>query len=201
MFARPFFGSNSRDKHTYKFKSYSYYKKQIKEFNEFSFNDYKRLNILYCKNQCKESEKCENFGFHGDNCDSCKCFFPFRGRDCRSYELRSNECGKEFKTKAYSKPREKTFIDLHGECYYIIKANNPEKKVKLTIKKFKTIKTYTYHLLIKYRKDKGAVGLEIQSNVTEFKLPPVSSSIIISYASYDSDNELVLKYQEVKRYR
>uniref|UniRef100_A0A0K0F198 Astacin domain-containing protein n=1 Tax=Strongyloides venezuelensis TaxID=75913 RepID=A0A0K0F198_STRVS len=201
MFAKPFFGSKSRDKRTYKLKTYSDYNKQIKEFNEFSFNDYKRLNILYCKDECKNSIRCENFGYHGDNCDSCKCFFPFRGRDCRSYVLRSKECGKEFATKAYPKPRQKIFTDLHGECYYIIKANNPKKKVKLTIKKFNTTKIYSYDLIIKYRKDKGAEGLKIERNITELKFPPLSRSVIITYTSYDWDNELVLEYQEVKRFR
>uniref|UniRef100_A0A0N5BUR6 Astacin domain-containing protein n=1 Tax=Strongyloides papillosus TaxID=174720 RepID=A0A0N5BUR6_STREA len=176
---------------------YPYYENQISKYNDFSFNDYKRLNLLYCKDICKKSKTCGNYGYYGNNCDSCECFYPFHGKDCTLYHERHSECGKDITIKAYSKAKEKKLKNISlGECFYIIKANNPKKKVKLTIKRFKGVPG-RYKLEIKYRKDKGAEHLKINGDVTWFKFPPLSSSVIINFVSYSPGNELELKYQEV----
>uniref|UniRef100_A0A0N5BU53 Metalloendopeptidase n=1 Tax=Strongyloides papillosus TaxID=174720 RepID=A0A0N5BU53_STREA len=199
MLAKPFFGNISKNKRTYMSKFYPHYENQISNFYDLSFNDYKRLNLLYCKDKCKSSKKCAYSGYYGNTCKSCTCFLPFTGQYCTSYDIRSPECGKDITIKAYSSKKTKTVKNFNGKCFYIIEAKNSKKKVKLTIEKFKINSPYSHSLYIRYRKDKGAEGLLIEKNVTNLSLPALSNSVIINFYSYDKKNELVLKYQEVKK--
>uniref|UniRef100_A0A0N5BKW5 Astacin domain-containing protein n=1 Tax=Strongyloides papillosus TaxID=174720 RepID=A0A0N5BKW5_STREA len=189
------FGSNYDGNHTYMSKFYPFYGSMINEYAEFSFNDYKRLNVLYCKDQCKKAPKCQNRGYYGSNCDTCNCVYPFAGKFCKSYSKKVGTCEGSF-LKAYSSAKTKTFKEYKGECYYIIKAKNSRKKVKLTIVNFKGVGQYK--LEVKYRKDKGAAGVLITSDVENFTFPSLSSSVIVTYHADNITNELVLKYQEVK---
>uniref|UniRef100_A0A0N5BH21 Astacin domain-containing protein n=1 Tax=Strongyloides papillosus TaxID=174720 RepID=A0A0N5BH21_STREA len=181
-----------KGKRTFRSKFDSSYEKQIGGLGLYSFNDYKRLNVLYCKDQCKQAPKCQNRGYYGNNCKTCKCVYPFAGESCKSYAKKIGTCEESF-LKAYSKPKTKTFKKYTGECYYIIEAKNNRKKVKLTIVNFKGVGQYK--LEVKYRNDKGAAGLLITRDVKNIVFPSLSSSVIVTYHTYNTSNALTIKYQ------
>uniref|UniRef100_A0A0N5C162 Astacin domain-containing protein n=1 Tax=Strongyloides papillosus TaxID=174720 RepID=A0A0N5C162_STREA len=196
MLLKPYFGNSPRHNPTYVSNVYPHYEYQFTNNDKFSFNDYKRLNLLYCENQCPK-KLCANYGYHGNSCETCKCVFPFTGKDCKSFYKRSKDCSGNIAIIAKPKPIGKRLKNVPDKCYYIIKSDNSKKKVKFTIKKFFTKKPGSCEILIKYRKDKGAEGLLIRRNVYNLSLPALSNNVIVTYFSKDPENELVIGYQEV----
>uniref|UniRef100_A0A0K0FAV7 Astacin domain-containing protein n=1 Tax=Strongyloides venezuelensis TaxID=75913 RepID=A0A0K0FAV7_STRVS len=186
------FGSIEKGKRTFKSEFESFYEKQIGGLGSYSFNDYKRLNILYFKDKCKNAPKCQNKGYYGNNCNECKCVYPFAGKYCKSYAKKIGTCEDSF-LNAYSNAKTITFNKYAGECYYIIKAKSKRRKVKLTIVNFKGVGQYK--LEVKYRKDKGAAGLLINRDVKNIVFPSLSSSVIVTYHTYNVSSVLTIKYQ------
>uniref|UniRef100_A0A0N5B5U8 Astacin domain-containing protein n=1 Tax=Strongyloides papillosus TaxID=174720 RepID=A0A0N5B5U8_STREA len=176
-----------------------HYDLQIRDSEKFSFNDYKRLNSLYCKDQCKNKQECANYGYYGNSCDKCRCVFPFAGNDCKSLYRRPEECSKNITTIANSRKKLWKLKNVSKKCYYIIKSSDSSKKIKFSIKRLVVKKPGSCEILIKYRKDKGAEGISIRKDVKDFSLPALSNSVIVTYFSSDSNNELVIGYQEVSK--
>uniref|UniRef100_A0A0K0FCB2 Metalloendopeptidase n=1 Tax=Strongyloides venezuelensis TaxID=75913 RepID=A0A0K0FCB2_STRVS len=195
------YGKKYRGKPTYKSKFYPYYERSLKLFQDFSFNDLKRLNYLYCYSNFTKADECKNGGYFGRDRTVCECVYPFKGNNCETLVPNYPLCVKETILNATSTKKNKTITNKNKLCYFFIKAK-PEKKIKMTILKFKTSNSNNCFgfpkLEIKYRRDKGARGLCLCENTKNIVLPALSNEIIMTFESFNSDDKLTFSYQQVE---
>uniref|UniRef100_A0A0K0FGH2 ZnMc domain-containing protein n=1 Tax=Strongyloides venezuelensis TaxID=75913 RepID=A0A0K0FGH2_STRVS len=200
MLVSPTFGSKYNSKNTYISRLYPYYEDSFRLFDNFSFNDAKRVNNMFCGRVCNKPSYCVNGGYLAKDCTNCRCTYPFTSKKCQDYEKQGKYCGSIDKYFASSKLQTAKIEGVNGRCYYFIKSKS-KKKIEFLISKLKFDNKNTfdsrYCLEVKYQQDKGARGLTFCKDVQNVKLPALSDEILIIFNSYDIDNRMEFTYKEV----
>uniref|UniRef100_A0A0N5A6I8 Metalloendopeptidase n=1 Tax=Parastrongyloides trichosuri TaxID=131310 RepID=A0A0N5A6I8_PARTI len=150
-----------------------YYQHIMGQKEVTTFNDYKILNIMFCTETCTHEErdklKCLNNGYTSPkNCNKCVCPFGYFGRRCQFIEIgkvrdyfRTIECQPE-KLIATIESAKRI---LYGEksCFIEIRSQLKLVHVCLNILKINSFRADVCRsgrsIEVKYRKDKGAMGL------------------------------------------
>uniref|UniRef100_A0A0N5BPV1 Metalloendopeptidase n=1 Tax=Strongyloides papillosus TaxID=174720 RepID=A0A0N5BPV1_STREA len=187
MLINSYYGSKNKGR-TYVSKLYPYYEKLFSQFEFFSHNDLKRINYLYCKDECEKTHKCDHGGYHEQSCFVCKC--PYRLMD-------ENVQRNLWASRSEKKLLVKNFA---GMCHFSIKSKKG-KKIRITVSELKLSRVnlcaHDIELEIKYSRDKGAVGLRLCDNYKNIKIPAQSSEIFVTFGDSKPNNKLSISYQEV----
>uniref|UniRef100_A0A0K0EYX2 Metalloendopeptidase n=1 Tax=Strongyloides venezuelensis TaxID=75913 RepID=A0A0K0EYX2_STRVS len=132
--------------------------------NEYTFNDVKLINYLYCNQTCNTSTtplKCENFGYRDPrNCSQCKCPHGFAGVNCTILQPQSDreKCGTHYYNATYTEANlNKTGV---MNCTYQIKAKNGG-NITITVKNVISGPPIPYNFLFCFSR----MGLEIKHKI------------------------------------
>uniref|UniRef100_A0A0N4ZAB1 Metalloendopeptidase n=1 Tax=Parastrongyloides trichosuri TaxID=131310 RepID=A0A0N4ZAB1_PARTI len=166
-----------------------------------SFNDWKILNLQYCKHKCSIYLNCKNGGYSDiKNCTQCKCPEHYEGKRCEKFTESKDECPKyDFTAEDYYK---QLYIKGKVKCKYLIQAPQGY-KIEIKVLRYKgKIQTSPCNTLngvtIKYGTDKGASGLVLCENQNTFiNIPGKSNEILISYDSKTGAKEFEFLYRRV----
>uniref|UniRef100_A0A0N5B205 Metalloendopeptidase n=1 Tax=Strongyloides papillosus TaxID=174720 RepID=A0A0N5B205_STREA len=176
-----------------------YYNMMMGQRDEFSFNDYKLINRHYCSKICKSKLVCHNSAYQDiNNCGVCKCPNGYKGKYCQDIESSDPKCG-QTQLQAYKKVH---YLKFKGKntCTYLITAPK-NRKVKLNIILVKTmdkkICTPKSGLEVKYRKDKGAAGLNLCGTYKNIELKSKSRTVLIQYNGKRDDNQFLISYKKL----
>uniref|UniRef100_A0AAF5D3J5 Metalloendopeptidase n=1 Tax=Strongyloides stercoralis TaxID=6248 RepID=A0AAF5D3J5_STRER len=176
------------------------YNKMIGHLQKLSFNDYKLLNMHYCANECKTKLLCYNSGYQDPkNCEKCKCPNGYIGNNCEKIVGNDKKCGSLQLINSHKNPRN-IIIKGNKSCTYLIKAPNNYviklniKDVLLTKQRFCIEKK---GLEIKYRKDKGAMGLNLCDRYKNIYLKSEDNNVLIQYNGYKNIDKAVIRYKHV----
>ncbi|CEF69919.1 Astacin-like metalloendopeptidase [Strongyloides ratti] len=198
-FERTYFSANGKP--TYSSKLNPVYDKMLGQRNDFSFNDIKLLNDMYCGKRCpKKIKGCINGGYPDPkNCDSCKCPPGYRTKLCGIPEDSTGECGAKKLTA--KKEYQTLYIKTDKICNHLI-VSKPGRKVEVVVVKANILKrkicSHGKGLEIKHRHNKGAVGLSFCGSYKNVSVEPISSQVLVRYYGTDDSNHFAeIKYREV----
>ncbi|CEF69761.1 Astacin-like metalloendopeptidase [Strongyloides ratti] len=168
-----------------------------------SFNDVKLLNYYYCDKKCSSKKKlnCYNNGYANPNdCKKCKCPNGYtKSKVCKKVYSNSKKCGRSglYATKKlhYVKAAKKI------SCTYHI-TSKVGTKIKIYVKHSNTKEKNPCFekmgLEIKYRKDKGAVGLCLCGNYTKFDFVSENRYVMINYNGKSNSNSFKIAFKQVE---
>uniref|UniRef100_A0A0N4ZM58 Metalloendopeptidase n=1 Tax=Parastrongyloides trichosuri TaxID=131310 RepID=A0A0N4ZM58_PARTI len=167
----------------------------------FSFNDYKLLNMHYCRKKMDRSAgrrlKCRNSGYPNPiKRGVCVCPNGFTGRECNRIETDINKCKK---TRYLARPKRQT-LKLQGKknCTFIIEAPKG-RRVHLTVLRAVTHKErpclQDSGLEIKHYKDKGSTGLCVCGMFKDFDLDSDDNKVMVIYKGTSKSDLITLKYR------
>uniref|UniRef100_A0A0N5BU74 Astacin domain-containing protein n=1 Tax=Strongyloides papillosus TaxID=174720 RepID=A0A0N5BU74_STREA len=175
-----------KGENAFKSKLYPYYEDMLKNIIvTISYNDKRRVNEIYCYNECKDKPPCENGGYYDKDCLNCNCPLEFKGATCN--ETFEKGCNSE-EEKTYIVKPESGIEDLKlehtkGNCIFLIKSDNNNSKIIIEIEKMNfsiTAKPIKNPFIeIRYRNDKGTKGLVFYQNVSNITLPSLSEKVYI----------------------
>uniref|UniRef100_A0A0K0FBQ8 Metalloendopeptidase n=1 Tax=Strongyloides venezuelensis TaxID=75913 RepID=A0A0K0FBQ8_STRVS len=179
---------------TYKAKYYPYYDDISGMEWSFTYNDYRRLNRMYCKNKCPNLKGCNNRGhvFFSNGCKRCLCNRGFIGPICETYPVQTHiSCGVKALYKSYGK---KSYIirkNVSGDCFYRIKSSNG-RKVAITVNSLVSpsqnlMLCKFFGINIYYRSDWGVSPLVICPNTSKVVIPALSNEVYMVYYKFVSD--------------
>uniref|UniRef100_A0A0N5CFV2 Metalloendopeptidase n=1 Tax=Strongyloides papillosus TaxID=174720 RepID=A0A0N5CFV2_STREA len=192
------------NKTTYTFNFYSYYHPPIFSLHglirSFTFNDYRRLNYMYCKNDCPNLLGCNSHGYPNEDCSNCICGPHFLYPSCEMSSVHTNpSCGKKTMYISHSKKSYLTRKNVTGNCCYRIKSSNG-KKVAITIKSLVLPGKYyrRYVLDIYYRSDRSVTPLRLRHNNTNFVIPPSYKEVYLVFHDMISPINFSIMYHNTK---
>uniref|UniRef100_A0A0K0FJE7 Metalloendopeptidase n=1 Tax=Strongyloides venezuelensis TaxID=75913 RepID=A0A0K0FJE7_STRVS len=176
------------------------YNRMIGQRVKLSFNDYKLLNLHYCSYRCKVPILCNNNGYQDPkNCMQCRCPNGYSGRNCERLTKSDKTClgGQIVPSQTDSRT-----ITIKGNqtCTYLIRAPIGY-VIKINIKNVilpgqKTcIEGKGFE--IKYRKDKGAMGLNLCGVYRNIFLKSEDNNVIIQYLGKRHIDAAVIGYKHV----
>uniref|UniRef100_A0A0K0FQD4 Metalloendopeptidase n=1 Tax=Strongyloides venezuelensis TaxID=75913 RepID=A0A0K0FQD4_STRVS len=202
MLFNPFFASKN-GKPVYQSKISPYYEQMAGKFEDFSYNDKKILNDLYCNGLCYDKHKiCKNNGYLSGSCKSCTCPLVFSGPNCTNLAIHDNGCGPR---KIFFASKSKQYIignSFKGNCFWSIYSRKLT-SLEIVVEKMSYQPKYQFEekdgLEIKHLFDKGATGLILRGNYTNVRVPPISSNVILRYKAPFKYHELKISYREVKK--
>uniref|UniRef100_A0A0N4Z5C1 Metalloendopeptidase n=1 Tax=Parastrongyloides trichosuri TaxID=131310 RepID=A0A0N4Z5C1_PARTI len=173
----------------------------IGQDDEFNFNDYKKINALFCSRKCGNFQNsCLRNGFSNPNrCKTCLCPPHYKGRYCDEYKTTNSKCGKILFT-ATDIPQ---FI-LHkgvADCYFYINTDYKH-VIEVTIIDSNLYETKKHcpnkkSLEIRYRKDPsvmGAMFCGINKNKT---MVSEGNDVSIHYSSRQHKNWFMLSFRRI----
>uniref|UniRef100_A0A0K0DV26 Metalloendopeptidase n=1 Tax=Strongyloides stercoralis TaxID=6248 RepID=A0A0K0DV26_STRER len=98
---------------------------------EFSFNDYKLLNIYYCDKKCPEKLNCLNYGYTDPNdCTKCRCPTFYGGTYCEKKRVSDEGCPH---SEIRLNQREASFtITGIKTCFFYI-STEERKRIKISL--------------------------------------------------------------------
>uniref|UniRef100_A0A0N5CDZ0 CUB domain-containing protein n=1 Tax=Strongyloides papillosus TaxID=174720 RepID=A0A0N5CDZ0_STREA len=170
------------------------------QFEFFSHNDLKRINYLYCKDECEKTHKCDHGGYHEQSCFVCKCPYRLMNEKCTSMYPNLGNCSIERNLWASRSEKKLLVKNFAGVCHFSIKSKKG-KKIRITVLELKLSRVnlcaHDIELEIKYSRDKGAVGLRLCDNYKNIKIPAQSSEIFVTFGDSKPNNKLSISYQEV----
>uniref|UniRef100_A0A0N4ZXM6 EGF-like domain-containing protein n=1 Tax=Parastrongyloides trichosuri TaxID=131310 RepID=A0A0N4ZXM6_PARTI len=181
-----------------------YYAKMLPQRVMASFNDYKLLNCHYCNYiQCeKKPSPCENYGYLDPKSypkNICNCPNGYSGLKCQKIRRTQDKCPCS-RLIAYNETKE---IKLFGKksCYMSITTSKSRYvSLSITISSSSEVTPCTQDsgIEVKYRKEKGAMGLCL---CKEYKSPvnivSQTNNVLIHYHPLVSDFNATIKYKEV----
>uniref|UniRef100_A0A0N4ZM59 Metalloendopeptidase n=1 Tax=Parastrongyloides trichosuri TaxID=131310 RepID=A0A0N4ZM59_PARTI len=167
----------------------------------YSFNDYKLLNFYYCRELMNPKIVCENGGYSDPNRKNfCKCPHGYRGKRCEELKGSDLSCN-DIELTADSKKIKTLKIDGIKNCVYRITAQNGY-KIQLELITVNTKKNSVCMknrgLEVKYREDKGVVGLCLCGFYENIKLKSEIRDVLVLYTGLKEDNKVVIKYKALK---
>uniref|UniRef100_A0A0N5BMK5 Metalloendopeptidase n=1 Tax=Strongyloides papillosus TaxID=174720 RepID=A0A0N5BMK5_STREA len=190
MFPEKSFGGKNYA-HTYREKSYPFYRGIIRMSYSFAVSDYRRLSQMYCKNQCPNLKGCYNRGypFVFNGCQRCLCNEHFREPICETYRVHKHiSCGIKTFYRSTSKKSYLTRKNVNGTCYYRIKSSNG-RKVAITVYSLVCQKQKqefgvcgTACLNIYHRSDWSISPLVICPNTSNVKIPALNKEVYIVFS-------------------
>uniref|UniRef100_A0A0N5BJN1 Metalloendopeptidase n=1 Tax=Strongyloides papillosus TaxID=174720 RepID=A0A0N5BJN1_STREA len=168
----------------------------------FTYNNYKYINYRYCSSACKNMKNpCKNFGYlKPKNCNECNCPNGYTGKLCEQVESSPKSCSKT----ALKASNKKATLQTAGimNCTYTITASSNKNVVQLTIESVTTKKTIPClqrkGLEIKYRKDRGAMGLNLCGTFQGISIVSETQDVLIQYIGMNSDNNFKITYVDKK---
>uniref|UniRef100_A0A0N5CBL0 Metalloendopeptidase n=1 Tax=Strongyloides papillosus TaxID=174720 RepID=A0A0N5CBL0_STREA len=182
---------------------------QIGQKNDYTFNDVKLINYLYCNDTCKNSTlKCEHYGYPDPkNCSQCKCPSGFAGHNCSILQPDSNFTLCE--SYYYNATDKVQTLSRTGvmNCTFHIKSKNGQlvflNITKLIANPAPDLDNYLYcftgmALEIKHRIDKSVTGLCLCNET----IPPVNitsegDDVIIIWSAKQPNHTFSLTYKEI----
>uniref|UniRef100_A0A0N4ZGK5 Astacin domain-containing protein n=1 Tax=Parastrongyloides trichosuri TaxID=131310 RepID=A0A0N4ZGK5_PARTI len=183
------------------------YRHMIGQKYETSFNDYKVLNRIYCKDKMKECKKeCKNYGYPDPKNCKCRCPNGFVGDLCQNIEGVEKWHGIVYGTCGPVKLRaEIAFqhyrIKKEYNCFIQVESTNPHRLVLLY-----NIYYFSYRgtpcvpgweIEIRYRKDKGAMGLCLcGKNNVPFWMISEDTTVFIHFVGIYSWHYLAFYYRQ-----
>uniref|UniRef100_A0A0K0FJ67 Metalloendopeptidase n=1 Tax=Strongyloides venezuelensis TaxID=75913 RepID=A0A0K0FJ67_STRVS len=188
------------------------YNNTIGQQNNYTFNDIKMINFLYCNDTCNSTTpkpECKNHGYQDPrNCSRCKCPHGFAGDTCEKLKPQSNItlCGDQFiNATSNEKVLTKTGI---MECTYQINTTST-KTLKITVQNITANRSpdpkehlYCFQkmaLEIKHREDKSITGLNICGDATiPIIVTSEGNSAIILWYGKQENHSFNLTYQEIQ---
>uniref|UniRef100_A0A0K0FQ45 Metalloendopeptidase n=1 Tax=Strongyloides venezuelensis TaxID=75913 RepID=A0A0K0FQ45_STRVS len=203
MLLSPSYGSKN-NVHAYKSKLSPYYIRMNGKIQEFSYNDIKLLNDLYCDEICKNKIKgCKNSEYPSNKCTVCRCPKEFTGKQCKFLARHVGQCGNKRFFWASKKYKYIAINNFDGLCYFSI-YSKPGTAIEITIEKMRLHQaTYCgeeFGLEIKHHHDKEATGLYLRGNYNNVTVPGVFSHVVIRYnIPKNFYRELKLSFRRVKR--
>uniref|UniRef100_A0A0K0FQJ6 Metalloendopeptidase n=1 Tax=Strongyloides venezuelensis TaxID=75913 RepID=A0A0K0FQJ6_STRVS len=177
-------------KKSYRTKGSKLYENMVGQRGEFSFNDLKKINDVFCGGRCSPK------------CGACECPTGYSGKYCEKLAASQGDCGKRF---LFAKKREQT-LTIKGTPKCVIGFySRPRTNLALVVKKVKTTKLTpcidNKGIEIKYRHDKGATGLVFCGTYSNVVIKPTFSRAVMIYYSHNKDDMISLTYREVRRTR
>ncbi|CEF70658.1 Astacin-like metalloendopeptidase [Strongyloides ratti] len=178
------------------------YNYMIGHRQKLSFNDNKLLNIHYCINKCKSKILCYNSGYQDPkNCIQCKCPNGYSGIKCEKIVRNGNECG-NLQIISTKNSFKNILIKGNKSCTYLIKA--PDNYViKLNIKNVLLPRQKACienkGLEIKYRKDKGAMGLNLCDRYKDIYLKSEDNNVLIQYKGYRHIDTAIIEFKHIPK--
>ncbi|CEF69439.1 Astacin-like metalloendopeptidase [Strongyloides ratti] len=98
---------------------------------EFSFNDYKLLNIYYCNNQCPVKLKCLNYGYTDpNNCNICRCPTFYGGKYCHKRRISDEGCPP---AEIQLNQRETSFTIIGKKTCFFYITTDEKKKIRVNL--------------------------------------------------------------------
>uniref|UniRef100_A0A0K0FHE9 Metalloendopeptidase n=1 Tax=Strongyloides venezuelensis TaxID=75913 RepID=A0A0K0FHE9_STRVS len=171
------------NKTTYTFKFYSYYNPPVYSLygliRSFTFNDYRRLNYMYCKNDCPHLLGCNSHGYPNGDCSSCVCGPHFLYPSCQILYL--------------------TRKNVTGNCYYRIKSSTG-RKVAITVNSMESSSTYyLFNVLdIYYRSDRAVTPLRLRHIHSNLVIPPLYKEVYLVFHDMFSPTNFSITYHNSK---
>uniref|UniRef100_A0A0N5BL85 Metalloendopeptidase n=1 Tax=Strongyloides papillosus TaxID=174720 RepID=A0A0N5BL85_STREA len=178
-----------------------YYENMVGQREEYSHNDLKKINDVYCGGLCvRKAKNCKHGSYPSPDCGVCNCPLGYAGKTCTALASSFGNCGH---TSLSATRKVKTLV-LKGHVKCIIAINSKAgTNVAITVKSMKTDKfspcVEGRGLEVKYRHDKGATGLCLCGSYKNVPIPPTFSAALVMFHGNKDDHELHLTYQEVKR--
>uniref|UniRef100_A0AAF5HZX5 Metalloendopeptidase n=1 Tax=Strongyloides stercoralis TaxID=6248 RepID=A0AAF5HZX5_STRER len=181
------------------------YQKTLQVRSNPSFNDYKLLNLHYCKKTCKKSDlkkECKNYGYQNPkNCSQCKCPPSFMGMYCETFKnISRGNCGKlELEAKPFFKTLK---LESFSMCYYKIKAKKGKKiEIKLPngILGDPYLCSLDINLEIMYSKDKSITGAIFCDKVQKSKLKSGNNIVFVKWKYSRRNVTYSLQYKEIRK--
>uniref|UniRef100_A0A0N5CDL3 Metalloendopeptidase n=1 Tax=Strongyloides papillosus TaxID=174720 RepID=A0A0N5CDL3_STREA len=202
MLFDPYFGTKN-GKPVYSSKISPYYEQMAGKFEDFSYNDIKILNDLYCNGLCKKDKVlCVNNGYLSSSCKSCTCPLVFSGPTCKNLAIHDNGCGPK---KIFFASKKKQYImgnSFKGNCFWSIYSRKLT-SLEIVVEKMSYQPKYEFDekdgLEIRHLFDKGTTGLILRGNYTNVRVRPISSNVILRYKAPFKYHELKISYREVKK--
>ncbi|CEF70440.2 Astacin-like metalloendopeptidase [Strongyloides ratti] len=170
-----------------------------------SFLDFKKLNYLYCSQNCKFVKiVCLNGGYQNPNeCTQCKCINGFNGRRCENIPLQRKECGK---TILFAE-KKTNILELYGRmnCAIHIKTKFGQKigiivDYEYTENKKKYDCQPNNSLEIKYDYDKSITGPRFCHENHPIIFFSKSNYILIYYNNFLGNGGFRIRYRKFKQY-
>uniref|UniRef100_A0A0N5BMK4 Metalloendopeptidase n=1 Tax=Strongyloides papillosus TaxID=174720 RepID=A0A0N5BMK4_STREA len=191
------FGSKD-NKTTYTFNFYMnyrsfYYNSLNGFFRRFTVNDYRRLNYMYCKNNCLNLLGCSNRGYPGKDCSYCICGPHFNYPSCQMNNAHTDpSCGIKTMYISYWRKSYLTRKNVTGMCYYRIKSSNG-RNVAITIRSLEL--GYLGKLDIYYRSDRAATPLRLRHIDSSLKIPPLYKEVYLVFHDMYSPINFSIMYR------
>uniref|UniRef100_A0A0N4Z4N3 Metalloendopeptidase n=1 Tax=Parastrongyloides trichosuri TaxID=131310 RepID=A0A0N4Z4N3_PARTI len=173
------------------------YNKMIGQKEKLSFNDIKLLNIHYCYNMCPKKLSCYNSGYQNPiQCKFCNCPNGYTGRQCEKIFFNKDNCDKK---ELITKPTSQEII-LKGakSCTYAIYAPKDhiiKMRIKLVIFQQYRPCIERKGFEIKYRNDKGAMGLNLCEKYKDIYLKSEGNTVLIQYNGKRKQDKVVMTFK------
>uniref|UniRef100_A0A0N4ZLS5 Metalloendopeptidase n=1 Tax=Parastrongyloides trichosuri TaxID=131310 RepID=A0A0N4ZLS5_PARTI len=176
------------------------YNKMMGQRSYLSFNDYKLLNYRYCNDTCKDSQVvCKNSGYLNPNkCNECKCPNGYIGTTCEYIEISDRDCDNA--ELIATNQIDSLFKVGYKNCTFRIKSLSGN-KIIIYVKEINTNEEKpcleNNGLEIKYRKDKGAMGLCLCGYYNRsFMLTSENDEVLVMYRGKTMFNYFQIMYHE-----
>uniref|UniRef100_A0A0N5BTP7 Astacin domain-containing protein n=1 Tax=Strongyloides papillosus TaxID=174720 RepID=A0A0N5BTP7_STREA len=169
---------------------------------EFSHNDLKKINDVYCKGLCARKFKgCKHGGYFSSDYCVCNCPPGYAGKTCTKIAKSVGYCGRKKRLFATESKRR---LVLKGKKKCVIAIDTRAgRNVALVVEKVETERllpcVQNKGLEIKYRYDKGATGLVLCGSYRNISIPPTFSRTLLIYHGLENNHEVRISYREVKR--
>uniref|UniRef100_A0A0N4Z2W7 Metalloendopeptidase n=2 Tax=Parastrongyloides trichosuri TaxID=131310 RepID=A0A0N4Z2W7_PARTI len=208
--------AESRNMPVFSSRNYSnIYGQTFGQLYHISFHDYKKLNYILCRNECRKKKfpkiKCYHGGYQNPNkCDECKCPSEFKGKHCEEYvNVEGYILGG---VVWYSCPAinliansnwQGYHISSRRHCFIYIKAYTEMNKVLLKVIQYKGRGIFTCHpensIEVKYKADKGLTGLCLcLFGNTPFDVESEDDLITIHYYEREAYNHIKFEYKSIQ---
>uniref|UniRef100_A0A0K0F4F2 Metalloendopeptidase n=1 Tax=Strongyloides venezuelensis TaxID=75913 RepID=A0A0K0F4F2_STRVS len=171
------------------------YDRMMGQRSYMTFNDHKKINLLFCSkcNKTKEKVECLNGGYIDfKNCSRCICPFGYTGDSCSEIVKSDERCNTTTFIANYTMFYH--WIAAPYDCFFHIKAGEG-KKIELTIymsnSPYGSICTQDISHQIKHLKDKGTTGLLLCSwRYWPIRFTSESNNVLI-YFNGDNNNAFI----------
>uniref|UniRef100_A0A0N5C5C6 Metalloendopeptidase n=1 Tax=Strongyloides papillosus TaxID=174720 RepID=A0A0N5C5C6_STREA len=166
---------------------------------EFSFNDYKLLNIYYCDTKCPVKLPCKNFGYTDPNrCEQCRCPTFYGGKYCEKRRVSDKGCPR---AEFLLDKREASFtIEGKKTCFFYI-STGEQYRIKVSVgsgsrmyenKESKNWCPVGKALEIRHIQDKGSTGAMFCGNFKGFATLSQLNYTNIKYVGTSDEDRLHL---------
>uniref|UniRef100_A0A0K0FES4 Metalloendopeptidase n=1 Tax=Strongyloides venezuelensis TaxID=75913 RepID=A0A0K0FES4_STRVS len=180
-------------------KIHTEYDKMMGQRSYMTFNDYKKINLLYCSKCNKTGEKdkgkveCLNGGYVDyKNCSRCICPFGYTGDLCSEIMRSDERCN----TTTFIANSTMFYHWIAGpyKCFFYIKASEGRKielGIYMSYSPYGSICTQDISHQVKYLEDKGTTGLLLCSWRNDIIQVTSESNTVLIYFNGNKNNAFI----------